>query len=141
MRPQDMAGGLPCPPSLRPFRPLTAPDMAPVWGPRMSMHWGGLVDLGLTEAQGSQGPPEASWPCPSTGALYTVVLTGPSIPGTHQGLASANKSGSRTADSWTLPIWRDGPWPFLWSPSPDPHALGCAFLSIKGKLLAEWVGV
>ena len=60
-------------PDVRPFRPLTAPDMAPVWGPRMSMHWGGLVDLGLTEAQGSQGPPEASWPCPSTGALYTVA--------------------------------------------------------------------
>ena len=81
------------------------------------MHWGGPVDLGLTEAQGSEGPPEASRPCPLTGALYTV--------------ASANKSGSRAADYCTRPTWPDGPWPFRWSPSPGPHAPGCA----------KWVGV
>lgn len=95
------------------------------------MHWGGLVDLGLTEAQGSEGLPEASRPRPLTGALYTAALMGPSTPGMHRGLASANKSGSRAADYCTRPTWPDGPWLFLWSPSPGPHAPGCT----------KWVGV
>ena len=100
MCPRGLAGGLPSPPPLRPFRPLAAPDTAQVWGPRTSMHWDGLMDL-IYRAQ--KGPPEASWPRPSTRGLYTVALTCPSGPGTHRGFASANKSDSGAADSWTGP--------------------------------------
>lgn len=117
--------GLPCPPPHTSGSSGT-PDTAPVWGPR-TVHALGWPRgfAGLTEAQGSEGLPEASGPpAPHRGSLYLAALMGPSRLSMHRGTAPDDKSGSRAADYCTRPTWPDGPWPFLWSPSPGPHARG-----------------
>lgn len=74
---------------------------------------------GSQRHRAQRGPPEASWPRPSTRGLYTVALTCPLAPGTHRGFASANKSDSGAADSWTGPP----PHPRPCGPWPSPGAL------------------